>query len=423
MNELGRQREQGEIALALAFSAMAGAGAWLHAPLLALFGVLGALSSSILYLWQRCCLMRLDCQRTVSAERVEFGETITVEITMTNDKILPLPWVRVVDQFPSDLLPLDHPSRAKALPLESDEPLASHLVRSIHSFALLPFSKLTRSLELTCERRGRHHFGTTQITSGDPLGIRPRTMKIDQPHELLVYPKIMRFSLPALFSRTPLGDDRARRLLLGDPTRVAGMRPYRAGDPLRHIDWRATARRNDLLVRDFEPTTTLALEILIDCQIPNTGGTRSAATPSEFAISIGASIAAWSTGLSIPTGVAMPGRADQVPIDTQLFVGPNATTLVLGTLAICVPDDSSTFEQSIEQASPRLGRGTSAVIISHHFSSQVLGAMVACRRRAPIIAIYISGLGGDPPPRRLVDESYVASYSPDWLDQDHVVFA
>ena len=44
-----------------------------------------------------------------------------------------------------------------------------------------------------------------------------------------------------------------RSLFLGNGTEFSDLREYQTGDELRHIDWRATAKRyNSLIVRDFE---------------------------------------------------------------------------------------------------------------------------------------------------------------------------
>jgi uncharacterized protein (DUF58 family) len=448
MDELGRQRERGELALAISFTAMTGLGAWLHAPLLTLFGALGAFSSTILYIWQRCCLMRLTYRRDIDEHRVQFGDTIHVAIELVNDKVLPLPWVRVIDQFPPGLfpdlpvspLPIDvsglTPIRSAMGTLMTTELTSSQVallrgeiptakdsgyVDYIQSFAMLPFQRSQRQIDVVCGLRGRHRFGNSKITSGDPLGIRPRTLNIEHIHEVIVYPKLMATLVPALFSRTPLGDDRAHRLLLGDPTRVAGMRPYRAGDPLRHIDWRATARRTELLVRDFEPTTTLSLEFFVDCQLPNLPDIQATKSPSEFSISLGASMINWSTGLAIPSGLFAPGLADDAPVGTRPVAGPHATAQLLELLALLTPDSSTDFAQSMLRGATSLGHGTSGVVITSHYGPEVLNAIATCRRRSPITAIYISGLGGDPPPRRLVDESYVVAYSPTWQEDGHVV--
>ncbi len=432
MDELGRQRERGELALAIAFLAMVGLGAWLHATLLTLFGALGALGALVLYLWQRCCLMRLTYRREVTAERVVFGETILLTMEIVNDKILPLPWVRVIDLLPRGLLPADHPSaQPKLQMLGSGAAIAPHLIASVHSFALLPFSRLTRRIELLGARRGRYHFSSTEITSGDPLGIRPRSFTVDAPHVVIVYPKLLTIEMLSPLSRTPLGDERTRRKLLGDPTRVAGMRPYRTGDPLRHIDWRATARRAELLVRDFEPTTTLSLIIFLDTREVHEGSggiemeTPAAdcptTAPSEFAISLAASIILWSTTREIPTGLYATGRSDEMVMGDRALTGVHATASLLEQLAVLAPDAEANFPLTLDRGARSLGAGTSAIVISPHFDPATVAAIAGMRRRSPVTAIHLAGTGGMPPPPGSVDDLLSVTYSPNWQEEAHAL--
>lgn len=451
MDELGRQRERGELVLALMFTATTALGAWLGASLLTLFGIIGALSSITLYLWQRTCLIRLSYSRKISETRANFGQHVSIEIELSNDKILPLPWVRVIDHFPRGLFPdlvlpedgfssvelmspvkramnniliaSDYGPNGSQASQDRDHDQSSQLVAHVQSFAMLPFERVFRTIDVVCSRRGRHRFARSEIISGDPLGIRPRSMTIDTAQEIIVYPKMFRILVPSLFSRTPLGDERAKRHLLGDPTRVVGMRPYRQGDPLRHIDWRATARRSELLVRDFEPTTTLRLTLFVDCNLRPHEDTTESTSPTEFAISLAASLVAWATDLGIPTGLYVTGMADNQPIGARPISGPQAVRSLMELLALCQPDSASTLSDALSIGSEGLEHETSAIVITSDFTPELLVSIAACRRKAPVTAIYIDGLGGTKPPRQLVDESYEVAFQPSWQGVDHVIIA
>lgn len=55
----------------------------------------------------------------------------------------------------------------------------------------------------------------------------------------------------------------------GSGTEVFGVREYRPGDPLRRIHWRSSARRGELIVREYEPPGVQTLGIFCDPQPPN----------------------------------------------------------------------------------------------------------------------------------------------------------
>ncbi len=48
-----------------------------------------------------------------------------------------------------------------------------------------------------------------------------------------------------------------------------GVREFRSGDPLRHVHWRTTARRGELVVREFERETGTPLVVLVDNRAGN----------------------------------------------------------------------------------------------------------------------------------------------------------
>lgn len=432
MNERQFQRETGELAIALGFALAAGIGGFLRSSLVALFGALGMLSALTLYLWQRTCLARVSYRRSVSATRAEFGEELTLEVELVNDKLLPLPWVRVVDQVPRRLSvaglgpagpyvppPVFDPSAPDALAwLSRESPETRSLLQE---FAMLPFQRTMRRIAVSCDRRGRHHFGVSVVTSGDPLGVRERELVVEDPAELIVYPKLLSISTPPLASRTPIGDDRAARLLVRDPTRVAGMRSYRAGDPLRHIDWRATARSGDLLVRDFEPTTTRRVTLFVDLGVEGIPGGDDAASPEEFAISLAASFVAWCAELDYPVGLFAPGTAEGQPVGHDPSATPVAIATMLELLAVVVADPARSLGDVLALECERLRRGTTAVVIAADFPAETLTAIAECRRRAPVTAVFIATGKGSPPPPGAVDAGYTVAYEPDWLGQDRVV--
>src|SRR5580658_3531895 len=55
-----------------------------------------------------------------------------------------------------------------------------------------------------------------------------------------------------------------RTLLRGDGTDFLDLRAYEWGDDVRHIDWNATARMDELLVRDFMEDRELTAWLLLD---------------------------------------------------------------------------------------------------------------------------------------------------------------
>lgn len=106
------------------------------------------------------------------------------------------------------------------------------------------------SMWLRFDQRGLHSLPVLRLKSGFPLGFFWRTLNYHLGLDVLVYPRPLPCLFPALAGET------LRRLEgpafsgeLGDE--IKELRAYREGDPLRWIDWKATARKGEMVSRDF----------------------------------------------------------------------------------------------------------------------------------------------------------------------------
>ena len=82
---------------------------------------------------------------------------------------------------------------------------------------------------------------------------------------VLVYPRIVDLRRTLTLWERPLGASRGRRLIQDDPTRFVGLRDYRPTDPLKHIDWKATARHGKPETRIYEPAADAAVADCAEC--------------------------------------------------------------------------------------------------------------------------------------------------------------
>lgn len=116
-------------------------------------------------------------------------------------------------------------------------------------------------------RRGRYRFGPLRVTCGFPLGLVARSFELGATQELIVYPRIGRLtgSWQEMFRG---GTRAAERVAAGIgicDDEFHRLREYRGGDNPRAIHWRTTARRNELMVREYlhhhDPDLWLVLDL------------------------------------------------------------------------------------------------------------------------------------------------------------------
>jgi len=103
-------------------------------------------------------------------------------------------------------------------------------------------------------RRGLLKLAEMRAILPDPFHIFQRCANVEQDEDtIVVLPR--RYWLPKLLllgdSRNQIGGE-AQSRQLGDSSEFVSMRDYRAGDPLRHVDWKSWARTGKPVVREYE---------------------------------------------------------------------------------------------------------------------------------------------------------------------------
>jgi uncharacterized protein (DUF58 family) len=119
---------------------------------------------------------------------------------------------------------------------------------------------------LTPIERGSDFFRGTWLRIQCPLGLVVRQVKLNTEQPVRIYPNVLalrEFELLKQQGRLrEMGIRRSRFRGLG--TEFESLRDYGEGDDYRKIDWKATARRDKLIVRQFEQERNQAVMIVID---------------------------------------------------------------------------------------------------------------------------------------------------------------
>ena len=114
----------------------------------------------------------------------------------------------------------------------------------------IPAGKAARvTLRFPAKQRGEHRISTFRLTSIYPLGFVRVSKKFASSQTYLVYPKPSGDPrLPMHRARSPHSRPQTE---LGEGDDFAGVRAYVPGESQRHIDWRAVARGQPLMTKQF----------------------------------------------------------------------------------------------------------------------------------------------------------------------------
>lgn len=124
-------------------------------------------------------------------------------------------------------------------------------------------------LGLRCTRRGKHLVRGFRVETGFPFGIIRARQTFHEPHTILVYPNftaLARLTLPTGRRYQPGGVALASEL--GESFEYLGNREFRDGDNVRDIDWRATARVQRPIVREWVEEYMLRVAVILDTHVP-----------------------------------------------------------------------------------------------------------------------------------------------------------
>ena len=119
-------------------------------------------------------------------------------------------------------------------------------------------------LELRARRWGAHQLGPLHLRAREPLGLLVSEGAVLQTPTLRVYPTeaSLRRLLEPRDTQVFAGSEVSRRR--GEGIEFADMRPWTAGDALKRVNWRASARRDELWVNESHPERNTDVILFVD---------------------------------------------------------------------------------------------------------------------------------------------------------------
>lgn len=307
--------------------------------------------------WNRHSLDGVAYERSFGERRAFPGEVMEMTLGVSNQKILPLGWLVLQDQW------------SMALPLEEGilfpTPSGQHgYFRS--AFSIRWFERVNRHYQIRCTRRGFYPFGPAHLRSGDIFGLFGQHRVHNQLDWLIVYPQVLPLDALGFPQKEPFGEIKASWRIFEDPSRAVGVRDYQPEDSFRHVHWKATARRQDLQIKVYEPATSHNLVLFLNVATYARHWQGVNPIILEKAIATTASIANHAVDERYIVGLVANGsipHSDQ-PIKVLPSRRPDQLTRVLEALAAVTSFSTSSIESLLLAESPRLAWGATLVVLT-----------------------------------------------------------
>ena len=314
------------------------------------------------YTWNR----KLNADARFSEKQATEGDTVLLTATVDNRKMLPVTTVKVNVELDRGLEFQDHSNLAV-----SDKNYRSEI------FSLRGKERVVRDIPLFCAKRGFYTIDGINLVGNDLFYTRRFLDSQKVSSDLCVFPGKAEARKLMVATQKMTGETVVRNSDCDDPFTFRGIRQYQSFDPIRDINWKASAKTGDLRVNIRDFTAEQEIGIILDTQWDSLLKPDSLL---EESIRIAASLADEFVGQGISTSMITNGRDC---LTGQVFsIGggaiaqhSNAISYGLARIALAKKKEESTLpallQQQLQFMDSQPNRRISWVLISTETNSHV----------------------------------------------------
>jgi uncharacterized protein (DUF58 family) len=357
------------------------------------------------WIWSLLALRGVQVRRETHTHRAQVGQTLEERFVVQIRDRLPRLWIAVRDQ---SSVPGSRGSRL--LTLLKGRQRRSYLVRT------------------QLVKRGVFSLGPTVLASGDPFGLFLVRRVLPSLGSLLVYPlmaEVRTFPSP---QGVLSGGEAIRRRTHQITPNAAGVRDYIPGDSLNRIHWVSTARRDRLMVKEFELDPLAEVWIFVDAakkvqaELPYISPTLTEGAftrietevllpPSteEYAASIAASLGRYFLRQGRAVGLMSCG-ATEVPYVLSPDSGGRQLGKILEAMALFRADGEVSVSALVMTQARYLPRGSTVILITPSTEEDVVSAADFLLRLGlrPVTVLLDAVSFGGPPDTEILARAVAA---------------
>ena len=222
---------------------------------------------------------------------------------------------------------------------DSENTNVSDFVYKRDIFALLGNQRVIRKLTLDCTKRGYYRVDQSYLTSYSMLHKRRFSVECPADTELYVYAARTDVSDIVVDCERLMGSLQCAKRLYEDPFAFSSIREYTVTDPMKTINWKASARTGELMVNTFESTLTEKVMIYLDME---DSGILKYEYLVEASVSVASSLAQKLIARGMEVGICVNAVNDLQTILLPPAGGKKQLNHIERTLAKCKSDEEVT---------------------------------------------------------------------------------
>ena len=344
------------------------------------------------WLWGKLSLSGISLHRKSRSLRGNVGDVYDEHFEISNNNFLPSPWLEIQNNSP--------------LPISAGSRLLVGIKKR---------EKRTYLARTWLTQRGAFPLGPTMLSARDPLGLFRSQKSFPATAELIVLPLLVNISnFPAPPGLLP-GGKVLRQKSVGITPHAAGVREYAPGDALRRIHWKTSARRQKLMVKEFDQDPQSSVWIFLDAQrfvqakkgdyvpLKNWDNWMLGRKPDfslppftiEYAVTSAASLSHYFIQMRRAVGLIVAGQKNIIiPADRGL----RQEEKILETLAFIQAEGKLPLEELVAAQAGQLSQGCSAVLITPSYSPKIMHAvehLLRRKQRVTVVLLDAESFGGN----------------------------
>ncbi len=362
-------------------------GAVLRVPVAAVLGIFATTLELVHVVWANRGLESVSYVRRLETHRLDFGADMAMTVEVWNRQPLPLAWLDAREEASPGVVVTG------GAVLTPDSPFGMR-----NTWSLAPYERVVRHLRLTATERGVFAIGPVALSVGDVFARRAASAELPSIDRFLVRPRTVPTRWAAVARQA--GDvERSRTGLFEDPARFGGVRAYQAGDPLRRIHARASARLGQPVVKRFEPSRRREVLVVVDVQTNDGPAWQISFDPEvvEELFVVAASITRSLAARGAAFGVAASGYTGAEARLATLPVAADAgqADRALDLLARLSSHPSAPFDVLLRHVRRVAAPGTTVVVVTTRDPTPHARALRALERAGFTIEVVASGRDGE----------------------------
>jgi uncharacterized protein (DUF58 family) len=346
------------------------------------------------WIWSILALSGVQVRRETLTHRAQVGQILEERFVVRVRNRLPRLWIEVRDQ---STVPGSRGSRL--LTLLKGRQRRSYLVRT------------------QLVKRGVFSLGPTVLASGDPFGMFLVRRVLPSLGSLLVYPLLVEVRTFPNPQGVLSGGEAIRRRTHQITPNAAGVRDYTPGDSLSRIHWVSTARRDRLMVKEFELDPMAEVWIFVDAarkvqsELPHASPTPTAdaftrvstevllpPSTEEYEASITASLGRYFLRQGRAVGLTSCGTME-VPHVLSPDRGGRQLGKILEAMALLRTDGEVSISALVMTQARYLPRGSTVILITPSTEEDVVTAadfLLRLGLRPVAVLLDAASFGGPP---------------------------